>query len=180
MANAKFKTPIGTVMYPSVFEKAKNMDGGEGKYEVVLAIGPKGVKTAEWAPIQSEVERLLQDLAKEIKKPVGSLKNPLRDNEERNEKNPDAYPKGGFFLSAKTNFKPSVVDRAKRPITDPEGVWGGQEGRLVVSFYKFNRNGNAGVSVSLDALQITNADKDRIGGGGSALNEFDDLEDSPF
>ena len=181
MANAKFKTPIGTVLFPAVFEKAKGMDGGEGKYEIVLAIPPENVKTAEFAAIDGEVKRLLADLSKQIKVPVASLKNPLRPNEERNAKYPDTYPEGGFFFTAKSNFKPTVIDRSKLTITDPEGVWSGQEGRLLISAYSFNKNGNRGVAISLDGVQITDANKERLGGGGNVADAFgDDLDDNPF
>jgi hypothetical protein len=175
MANAKTMTAIGTILFPSLEKPAKAMDGGEGKFEIMITIDKEAAKSSEHAALDSEVNRLLAEYAKETKSPLASLRNPLRPNEERMEKYPDTYKAGGFFFTAKTKFQPPVFDRAKRPITDLGSVYAGQEGRILVSAYKFSRNGNKGVALSLEAVQVTNADKPRLRGGGNVADAFSDL-----
>jgi hypothetical protein len=156
------------------------MDGSDtGKYEVVLVLDEEGANSAEGVNLKKIVDAELAAMAKEQKCPVSSLKTAIRSNEERAEKNP-VYKPGGYFLSAKSKFPPGLVDRAKRTITDRSAVYAGVEGRLVVSPYRYNVNGNRGVGLSLELVQITNGDKERIGAGGSsALNLLSDLPD-PF
>lgn len=174
--NAMMSTAIGTILFPYLDQTAKLPDGRDsGKHEVTLVVGPQGAKSAEHARLTAEVERLRAEAAKEWKVPVSQVRSPLRANEERAEKYPETYAPGGFFFSAKTKFRPTVVDAQKRPITDLSNVYAGQEGRLVVSCFKYNTSGNRGVGLSLDVVQITNADRPRIGGGGSALDALSDL-----
>ena len=180
MAAEKLRTPIGTFLYTHLFEPARAMGGGEGKYETTLVLDAAALKTAEYAAIEKAVDALRAELARETKTTLANIKSPLRDNSEREEKAPEVYTEGGKFLSAKTKFQPTVVDRAKRPITDPDAVFGGQQGRLVVSPFKYNTNGNKGVSFSLDAVQVTDSDRERVGGGGAAVSLFEELEDTPF
>lgn len=181
MAQELYTTPKGTLLYTHVFKPATAMDGGEGKFEITVALPPEALKTAEYAALKKAVDEKIDSYAKELKVKPAALRSPLRDNDERHEKYPDTYLEGGVFFSAKSKFKPAVVDGGKRPITDEEAVWMGQEGRVRVSVYGYNISGNKGVGLGLSAVQVTDANKERIGGGDGAAG-FDEVEDngSPF
>ncbi len=176
MAAIKMKTPEGTLNYPSLFKPRDPMQGstGEAKYECILILDKEALQTAEFKALSAEIKRLREELAKEKKVPVEMVKNPLRKNEERSGKHPDAYPVGGCFFTAKSKFKPGIIDRSKANITDEDAVWSGQGARLVVSAYKFDVSGNRGIALSLEAVQITDSTRERIDGRSNAADMFDD------
>lgn len=181
MAEALLTTPKGTMLFTHVFKPATAMDGGEGKYELTLALTPEALKSAEYAALSKAVDEKIDSYAKELKVKPAALRSPLRDNSERHEAYPDTYPEGGVFFSMKSKFKPAVVDAGKRPITDEDAVWMGQEGRARVIVYGYNISGNKGVGLRLSAVQVTDASRPRLGGGDAAAG-FDEVEDndSPF
>lgn len=190
MAAAKFKTPEGVLNYPSLFKARDPMAGStsDPKYECILILDKAALQTAEFKAIAAEVKRLRDELAKEKKLPLDMIKNPLRKNEERSGQHPDTYPEGGCFFTAKSKFKPGIIDRSKANITDEDAVWSGQGARLVVSAYKFDVSGSRGVALSLEAVQITDASRERIDGRTNAAEMFDDnisttedvSDDEPF
>ena len=176
----KFATPIGVFMYAALAETEKLPDGTDsGKYAIQEVLGATALSSPEWAKLDAAIKAEAKAAAKEWKVPETSVRLPYRPNEERAEKNA-VYTPGGVFLTAKSKFQSPIVDIGKRPITDATAVFNGCEGRLVVSLYKYNVSGNRGIGLSLELVQVTNFDKEKIGGGGGeALSLLSDLPD-PF
>lgn len=176
----KYPTPTGRFMYPALAETEKLPDGTDsGKYAIQEILDALALASPEWVRIKDAIAAEAAAAAKEWKVPVNNVRLPYRPNEEKAEKNA-AYTPGGVFLTAKSKFQPPIVDIGKRPVTDATAVFSGCEGRLVVSIYRYNVSGNRGIGLSLELVQVTNFDKDKIGGGGGdALNLLSDLPD-PF
>ena len=68
------------------------------------------------------------------------------------------------------NEKPQVIDGSKQPLADV-AFWGGSKGNLRVTAYPVtDPDGNGGISLLIDAVQVTHA---VYGGGG--LDDFDEV-----
>ena len=86
---------------------------------------------------------------------------------------------GSFTFSAKRNgcngqgeenSKPNVVDGMKKPLADT-AIWGGSKGSIkVTAFPVTDPDGNGGVSLLIDTVQVTHAVY-----GGAGLDDFDEV-----
>ena len=86
-------------------------------------------------------------------------------------KGDEAYA-GCYFLNANSREKPQVVDKQVQPILDQTEVYSGCYGRVSLSFYAFNTNGNKGIACGLGNIQKTR-DGEPLGGGHvSAADDF--------
>ena len=107
------------------------------------------------------------------------LVEPLHDGDIDREDDP-VY-KNSYYFNAKSDRPPIVIDRMKNEILDPLEVYSGCYGRVNVSFYAYNFEGNKGVAVGLNAVQKV-ADGEPLGVGSvdvdSAFGDID--EDGMF
>jgi len=86
---------------------------------------------------------------------------------------------GNVMFSAKRNGvngqgdenpKPTVIDGMKQPMTDLN-FWGGSEGNIkVIAYPVTDPNGNGGISLLIDIVQVTKAVS-----GGAGLDDFDEV-----
>jgi hypothetical protein len=86
---------------------------------------------------------------------------------------------GSFTFSAKRNgcngqgdenSKPNVIDGMKQPLADT-AIWGGSKGSIkVIAFPVTDPEGNGGVSLLIDTVQVTHAVY-----GGAGLDDFDEV-----
>ena len=89
---------------------------------------------------------------------------------------------GCWFLNANSDKAPGIVDVNAQPILDRSEVYSGCYGRVSISFYAFNTNGNRGIACGLNNVQKLR-DGEPLGGRISAEQEFaglgdiDDVED---
>ena len=156
------KTGLVRFMYPNVLEPRAFKEGQEKKYSVLILIDKSDTPTV------TEINKRVAE-AKDAGKLKGEMKLPLKDGDV-------LYPddenfKGKYFIQARSKFKPGVVDAMRKPITDPEIIYGGCYGRAVLTFLPYNE-GSKGVAARLKAVQkIT--DGERLGGG-DGTNAFDD------
>jgi len=119
-----------------------------------------------------------------------SVRMPLRDGDkEANQLTSDPnvtkgekYPEraGHYFINARSTKPVGVYDREQRPITDSSLIYGGCKGRLALTFYPYNTQGNTGIAAGLSGVQKT-ADGEPIAGGGvpSVESMFSMLEAEP-
>ena len=111
------------------------------------------------------------------KKPnKGAIKLPLRDGDI--ERDDEAY-KGHYFVNANSLTAPQVVDTQLNPILDKSEVYSGCYGRVSLSFYAFNSNGNKGVACGLNNVQKVR-DGEPLGGRTTAADDFGTLDDDDF
>ncbi len=99
------------------------------------------------------------------------LWNPLRDGDE--ERPDEEAFVGHFFLNAKSNRQPNLVDRTLNAIIDPDEFYSGCYGRADLAFYAFNTAGQTGIAVALNNLQKL-SDGEPLDGRRSAEEAFSD------
>ena len=150
-----------------------SVNGSEPKYSVSAIIPKSDTKTV--SAIKAAIEVAKQDsLPKWGGKVPPNLKLPLRDGDiDRPED--EAYA-GCYFLNANSREKPQVVDKQVQPILDQTEVYSGCYGRITVTFYGYNSNGNRGVAAGLGNIQKLK-DGDSLGGRAKASEEFEPVDD---
>lgn len=159
MANEKIVTPEFIIMFPAVFEP-RAYEGGDAKYSLV-AVFPEGTDLSE-----------LSNLAKSVV-PAGKstgARSPFRvADESQIEKWGEVY-RNATYVRLSTKRAPAIVDAMKNPITDPAEIYSGAKCRAVIHAYYYDRTGNRGVNLWLDALQKV-ADGERLYADSSAMFE---------
>ena len=158
--------------YTHVFNKY-NPDGpeSEGKFMTNVLI-PKSEKETIKA-IQSAIEEAKKQAivgkwgGKEPKK----LALPLNDGDEKD----DELYEDMFFVNAKCNTRPGIVDRNKAPIVDEEEIYSGVWAIVSVTFFPYDTNGNRGVACGLNNV-MKYKDDEKLGGRVSAEADFDGVE----
>lgn len=155
--------------YANIWEP-KSIQGGAPKYSVSLIIpkGDQATLTAINRAIDAAIEAGIAKFGG--KKPnKAALKLPLRDGDV--EKDDPAYA-GAMFLNANSKTPPQIVDENVAPILERAEVYSGCYGRVSLSFYAFNMNGNKGIACGLGNIQKTR-DGEPLGGGHvSAADDF--------
>lgn len=149
-----------------------SVNGSEPKYSVSCIIDKDDKDTI--VKLQKAIE-----LAKEEGKGKwggkipANLKTPLRDGDiDRPED--EAYS-GAMFLNANSRQAPQVVDKKVQPILDQSEVYSGCYGRVSVTFYAYNSNGNKGIAAGLGNVQKLR-DGEPLGSRANAKDEFDAVE----
>ena len=168
--NTKVIVPC-RLSYAHIWEP-DSVNGSEPKYSVSCIIDKDDKDTI--AKIQKAIE-----LAKEEGKGKwggkipANLKTPLRDGDiDRPED--EAYA-GCMFLNANSRQAPQVVDKKVQPVLDQSEVYSGCYGRVSVTFYAYNSNGNKGVAAGLGNVQKLK-DGESLGSRVNAKDEFDAVE----
>lgn len=179
MANqTKTKVITGTVRlsYANVWEP-KSINGGAEKYSVSLIIPKSDTKTI--AAINAAVDAAIEEGISKFggKKPnKAAIKLPLRDGDV--ERDDEAYH-NCYFVNANSTTAPQLVDQQVNPIFDRSEVYSGVYGRVSLSFYAFNSNGNKGVACGLGNIQKVK-DGEPLGGRTNAADDFGTLADDDF
>lgn len=162
--------------YVNIFQK-KSFSGEDGKYQITLLIpksDKKTIKKIKAAIAEATTEGIS---SKWNGKKPGKLWNPLQDgDEDKADTNPEYA--GMYFVCAKSNSRPGIVDRDLNEILDPDDVYSGCYGRASITFYPYNNSSN-GIAAALNNVQKL-ADGDRLGGARATAEEDfgdDDFED---
>lgn len=168
--NTKVIVPC-RLSYAHIWEP-DSVNGSEPKYSVSCIIDKDDKDTI--SKIQKAIE-----LAKEEGKGKwggkipANLKTPLRDGDiDRPED--EAYA-GCMFLNANSRQAPQVVNKKVQPVLDQSEVYSGCYGRVSVTFYAYNSNGNKGVAAGLGNVQKLK-DGEPLGSRVNAKDEFDAVE----
>lgn len=165
-------TGIGTFSFPRVFrETAEKQKDGTLKYDIQFLIPKTDRETCR--AIAAAVKEVGEDAFGANWK---SARNPLRDGDaerkmlcEDGSTREEKYPErlGHYFINARSTKPVGVFDRERNLIVDSDRLYGGSKGRLSISFFSYNREGNAGIGVGLEGVQFI-ADGEPLGGGGPA------------
>ena len=100
---------------------------------------------------------------------IDQIKSPLRDGDE--ERPDDEIFAGCWFINATSMYAPGVVDKDLNVIVDKDQLYSGCYGRVQISFYAYNRQGNRGIACGLRHLQKLE-DGENLGGATSAIEAF--------
>lgn len=170
MADTKVKTGKCRICYVHLFEKYDKSD----KYQCRLLI-PKDDKEAI-----SVIKKAIETAKANGKatlwngKLPSNYRGPLNDGDSMEEPLPEY--EGMYYLTAKSNRKPQVVDLDRDDIFDDEEVYPGCYVRATIVFFPYSNEGK-GVGVLLNNVQKLE-DGERLGGGAaSAADDFADDDD---
>ena len=158
--------------YCNVWEP-KSINGGTPKFSVSLIIPKSDKKTLE--SIKAAIENAYKEGESKLKgsaktaPALPTLKVPLRDAD--TERPDDPVYANSYFVNANSTTAPGIVYKACQPIIDRSEVYSGVYGRVSVSFYAFNSNGNRGIACGLNNLQKFR-DGEPLGGKSSAEDDF--------
>lgn len=97
---------------------------------------------------------------------------PLRDGDEKD----DELYQGKFFVNAKANTRPGIVDKKGAPIVDEEEIYSGVWALVSVTFFGYDVSGNRGVACGLNNV-MKYKDDEHLGGRVSAESDFEGVLD---
>ena len=153
-----------------------SVNGGDPKYSVSAIIDKKDTKTIN--AIKAAIEQAKKDsVSKWGGKIPANLKLPLRDGD-IDRTDDEAYA-GCSFFNANSRQAPQVVDAKVQPILDQNEVYSGCYGKISVTFYGYNSNGNRGIAAGLGNIQKLK-DGESLGGRSNAADDFQTEEDEDF
>lgn len=163
--------------YTHVFEKYSPEGAGEGKYMTNILIPKSEKKTIDTINDAINAAKNAAIVSKWGGKEPKKLELPLRDGDDKE----DEVYAGHFYLNAKSNTRPGIIDRKKVPIVDEEEIYSGVWAVMSVTFYGYDVNGNKGIACGLNNI-MKFKDDDHLGGRASAESDFcgmdfDDEED---
>ncbi|WP_312339036.1 ssDNA-binding protein [Anaerospora hongkongensis] len=85
-----------------------------------------------------------------------------------------------YFFNANSRQAPQVVDGKVQPVLDQSEVYSACYGRISVTFYGYNSNGNRGIAAGLGNIQKLK-DGEPLGGGHvKAADDFDTVDEEDF
>lgn len=96
---------------------------------------------------------------------------PLRDGDV--DKEDDVYT-DHFYINAKCNTRPGIVDRNRAPIVDEDEIYSGVWAIVSVTFYGYDVSGNRGIACGLNNV-MKFKDGEKLGGRVSADSDFADV-----
>ncbi len=166
--------------YANVWE-AKAINGGAPKFSLSLIIPKSDTATVE--AIENATEAAYDIGSAKLKgnsrsiPPLSAIKTPLRDGDI--EKPDDEAYANSYFLNANSTTAPGIVDADRQPILDRSEVYSGCYGRVSITFYAFNSNGNRGIACGLNNLQKIR-DGEPLDGHTRAEDDFADDDDDDF
>lgn len=169
-------TPIGVLYFPAFHTpKVNKQNPGQGaRFSGLLLLDEQAVQTTAMTNLKAAIKQAVVDElgAKADDKLFKSLRLPLRKADEKDYG--DGWSDGVAFLSAwkKGDEAPGVVDLQGSPILVPGDVFSGQLARFTVRPFYYDNNGNRGVSLYLEHVQIVKADMPRRDGRQSAQAAF--------
>ena len=153
-----------------------SVNGGDPKYSVSAIIPKSDTKTVN--AIKTAIEQAKKDsVSKWGGKVPANLKLPLRDGD-IDRPDDEAYA-GCYFFNANSRQAPQVVDSKVQPILDQSEVYSGCYGKISVTFYGYNSNGNRGIAAGLGNIQKLK-DGESLGGRTSAVDDFQTEDDEDF
>ena len=160
--------------YTHLFSKyAPDGDPTSGKFMTNVLI-PKDEKETVKA-IQQAIEagKKAAIVSKWGGKEPKKLDMPLRDGD--TDKDDDEVYADCYFVNAKCNTRPGIVDKNKAPIVDEDEIYSGVWAIVSVTFYGYDVSGNRGVACGLNNV-MKFKDGERLGGRSSADSDFADLD----
>lgn len=159
--------------YTHVFNKY-NPDGSseDSKYMTNVLIPKTETETIEAIKGAIETAKKQAIVSKWGGKEPKKLDMPLRDGDEKDD---DVYA-DHFYVNAKSNTRPGIVDKDLTPIVDEEEIYSGVWAYVSVTFYGYDVSGNRGIACGLNNIKKFK-DDDKLGGRVSAESDFADFDD---
>lgn len=157
--------------YTHVFSKFAPADAGEGKYMANVLIPKSEKETIKALNTAIEAAKKAAIVSKWGGKEPKKLDMPLHDGDDKDD---DVFA-GHYYVNAKSNTRPGIVDKKKVPITDEEEIYSGVWAVVSVTFYGYDKNGKRGVACGLNNI-MKFKDDEHLGGRASAETDFSDVD----
>lgn len=157
--------------YTHVFEKYSPDGAGDGKYMTNILIPKSEKKTIDAINEAINAAKNAAIVSKWGGKEPKKLELPLRDGDDKE----DEVYADNYYLNAKSNTRPGIIDRKKVPIADEEEIYSGVWAIMSVTFYGYDVNGNKGVACGLNNI-MKFKDDDHLGGRASAESDFGGMD----
>jgi ssDNA-binding protein len=169
------KVVIGPVRlsYLHVWEPSAMEGQTEKKYSASLIIPKKDKATIAKVNAAIDAAKEQGKTSKWGGKIPKKLWNPLQDGD--TEKEGDEAYEASLFINAKAATRPGIVDKNRQPILAQDEVYSGCYGFVSVTFYPFDKNGNAGIAAGLNHI-MKSKDGEPLGGRSSADSDFAGIE----
>jgi len=170
MANS-ILTPYGMLCFPTVWEAKSAVPGQEPRFSVMLLFDETAQKTPEFLALQNEIVAAANE--KFGAKLPPNLRLPIRKAEEKAQY--DGFTPGKVFISPWTKQRPGLVDNMRNEILLKEDIWPGQIARAWIRPFGYDTQGNKGVGLMLEHVQIVKKNMPRIDGRKAANQVFGDI-----
>ena len=159
--------------YTHLFSKySPDGDPDNGKYMTNVLIPKEEKETVKALNAAIEAAKKAGIVSKWDGKEPKKLDMPLRDGDEKDD---DVYA-DHFYVNAKSNTRPGIVDKDLTPIVDEEEIYSGVWAYVSVTFYGYDVSGNRGIACGLNNIKKFK-DDDKLGGRVSAESDFADFDD---
>lgn len=175
-APVKVVTGKAIIAHPALFSpRPESSEIDPGKFTVMVIVKKSDTETT--AKLKAAVEAAVK--AQWPDKVPGGLMKPVKDGDQKFDEDQKKYPylKGCWFLNAKTTTKPKVFDAQVQEIIDPTEVASGDYAKVSLNFKAYDKAGNKGVGVYLNAVQHLGRGPVVIGGG-NAADDFSKEEEA--
>jgi hypothetical protein len=174
----KVVTGEAILAHPYIFNpRSESAEIDPGKYTgmVIIKKSDKETVTKLKSAVDSAIKSQWPDKA------PGGLSMPIKDGDAKFAEDEKKYPhlQGTVYLNAKTTTKPKVFDAKVEEILDPTEVTSGDYAKVSLNFKAFDKAGNKGVGVYLNAVQMLRKGPVVIGGG-NAKDDFHAENDDVF
>lgn len=157
--------------YTHVFSKYSPDGVGAGKFMTNVLIPKSEEKTVNALNKAIEAARKAGIVSKWSGKDPKKLDLPLRDGDDKED---ETYA-DHFYLNAKCNTRPGVVDKKCVPIVDEEEIYSGVWAIVSVTFYAYDVSGNKGIACGLNNI-MKFKDDEYLGGRVSAESDFSGMD----
>ena len=158
--------------YPHVFQKyVPDGTTEKGKFMTNVLIPKSEKETVKALQAAIEAAKKAAIVSKWGGKEPKKLDMPLRDGDDKDDENYEDM----WYVNAKCNTRPGIVDKDMNPIDDEEEIYSGVWCYVSVTFYGYDVSGNRGIACGLNNLKKFK-DDDKFGGRVSAESDFGDLD----
>jgi hypothetical protein len=152
MENTTYRTPPCTIVYPELFEP-KAFNNGEPKYSAVFLLSKDIDRAPLWEAIKAAAVR---KFGGQILENMKSLRIPIRDGDEKavdktGKVDKESFYFGNNFISAKSKFKPQLINLYGDPVENESEIYGGCTVQAIFNFYGYSYMGD-GVACGLQAV----------------------------
>ena len=159
--------------YTHLFSKySPDGDAASGKYMTNVLIPKEEAETVEAIRQAIENGKKAAIVSKWGGKEPRKLDLPLRDGDVDKEED-DVYA-GHYYVNAKCNNRPGIVDKNRAPIVDEDEIYSGVWAIVSVTFYGYDVSGNRGIACGLNNVMKFKDDA-RLGGRISADSDFAEI-----
>lgn len=165
VVTGKVRLSYAHLFEPHAFDSAPD----KKQFSVCLLIKKTDKATIEKISRAIEAAKIEGKTSKWNNKLPGKLWNPLRDGDVEHPED-EAFI-GHYFLNAKSNQKPGIVDINLNQILDKDEVYSGCYGRVSIVFFPYAVSGSAGIGVALNNVQKV-ADGEPLSGRSAADEDF--------